>query len=263
MDTKELIDVVGKAVLALAATAYAAGLLIANIDLADYGIASFSLNRPQYILVGAAWIILSGMTAIPGLMALAFGFHISRLWSMRPLALMALTIATATFLLQQLLTDIRADPVSLGNSLFQILGIELVIFIFAVNYRRDASDPTDGLLIEVKSERYKSRLLIRAILCVFLIIPFWLPVYATTIFPHIKPQYGGGSHPRAVVSLRLPEPTSAAQIASIVGPIKVQNLTTEIVRVLLVDGDYVAITSGRSSPTILINKSIVGAIRYQ
>jgi hypothetical protein len=56
-----LVDSLSKMLLASAALAYAVGVVIVTSDLAQYKVATFSLARPQYVLVGATWL---GMTII-------------------------------------------------------------------------------------------------------------------------------------------------------------------------------------------------------
>jgi hypothetical protein len=96
-----------------------------------------------------------------------------------------------------------------------------------------------------------------------MVVILWLPTYAQVFFPTIKPQFGGGNHPKAILTLHLSDQTTAAQVAAIMGPIKMQNVTSEVIRVSLVAGEYVAIAPIKRSRAVLVSKSIVGAIRYQ
>jgi hypothetical protein len=56
---------ISKAAALLVGTLYTAGLIIVNLDLARYGIVNFELARPEYITIGALWLLLSiGVVAV-------------------------------------------------------------------------------------------------------------------------------------------------------------------------------------------------------
>jgi NAD(P)-dependent dehydrogenase (short-subunit alcohol dehydrogenase family) len=59
------LDGIGKALIALAGLAYSVGFLLVNFDLARYRVTGFSLARPQYVLVGAVWSILTAIALVP------------------------------------------------------------------------------------------------------------------------------------------------------------------------------------------------------
>jgi hypothetical protein len=59
------LDGIGKALIALAGVAYSVGFVLVNFDLARYRVTGFSLARPQYVLVGAVWLILTAIALVP------------------------------------------------------------------------------------------------------------------------------------------------------------------------------------------------------
>src|SRR5579863_1563721 len=55
---REIVEVGSKAALGVAATCFAVGLLIVNTRLAAYGVYSSDFIRTEYVLAGAAFIVL-------------------------------------------------------------------------------------------------------------------------------------------------------------------------------------------------------------
>lgn len=249
---KELFEMIGKALLIFAAVTFSAGLLITNIDLAHYGVRSFSLDRPEYILVGAVWGTFTLLLCVPALAAIRIG--ITRFTDfLRPNSgvpvLMA--IALTTFFIRWLLPDL--GPYDHLFPWVVIAGTEIILLASVIL--------GPGIPNANRSDFISHRT--RQGLCLAWMGCISLPGYAVGFFPDIKPEFGGGVHPKAILLLRLPDKTTPEQISGIVRPIQVHDLTTEVVTVLLIEGDYVAVTAGRYSRAILVSKSLVGAIAYR
>jgi len=67
------IDAIGKVLIAVGALSYAVGVFIVSSDLADYGVTDFSVSRPQYVLAGVGWLIVTCIIfAPPAILAIPF-----------------------------------------------------------------------------------------------------------------------------------------------------------------------------------------------
>lgn len=62
---KDAVDVLGKLLLASVAITYCTGFVITNLDLSRFQLISFSLTRPQYLIVGVLWAVYSAIAFLP------------------------------------------------------------------------------------------------------------------------------------------------------------------------------------------------------
>jgi hypothetical protein len=267
--TGGLVEALGKILLAIATLTYAVGVVIVTSDLAQYKVATFSLARSQYVLVGAMWL---GMTIALLFFPVFCAFIASqflRLRSARGAKVTILAIVGGTFVVTSTIDYVSPLLFSEQRIIFLFhVGVVafLEIAIYAVSYslwsiRTIELDESLVLKIE-NSPALVVRRVFGTVLLIFLLL-LWIPLYTSVIFPYMDPSIGGGDHPSGRVVFLASKDQDSDHLAKAWDPISLNGLTTDKVIVVLVDTDFVVLVPEEDkSKSVLVSKGLIASIRY-
>lgn len=243
------IEVASKILLAIAAMAYAVGVVVVSSDLARYDIATFSLARSQYILVGATWL---GMTIILLLGPALGAYSASQVYRPRSregtkIAFRAIVGGTVAVVM--LAQSVSPATLSMGEKpeLSIIFRVPAVAFMEVLSYYLfysfwsvKTAELDDSLVLDLDDRPKRAGQLGGLILLLIFLLPPWIPIYVNLIYQGMGPELGGGKHPCGKVVFRQPDKQDANELKEALGPICLQGLTTK---------DDVVVVSEGAKPT--------------
>lgn len=240
---------------------YTVGVLIVNLDLARYGLVSLGLARPEYLMTGALYALLSGLPIAAW--DVAAWKHRREMTNARlPLRLLSRVTGIAILLLFLLMilvalghrgADDKAPKGLLIAGAFVLWINAACLMTVWRTVHEWRSDGTVGDLV--------FRAIPRASVNAFIYLIFALSLYVIFLFPNLPRQVGGGSKPtvRLVLSGEHDVPwrdLGIPAVGPIVGP-----------AVLLLETDthyFVTPTEERvrNGAPIGLDKKLVGAVLF-
>lgn len=174
---------------------YAIGLLIVNVDLARYGMVNVDLARPEYVMAGGLWVVLTLMSAWGlkrALVATLGMVRVPRSIARTILGLADVVTSTLTgplLLLVWILTPVWIETQpwrSVGTVILVVLANGLIV-VWAAH--RLGNVRGEGLGDIITNE-------LPGALAAYVPPVFaMLLLYATIVYPHVPRQYGGGRKP--------------------------------------------------------------------
>jgi hypothetical protein len=191
---KDLAELTGRAVLAVAATAYVSGVIIVNYHLRAFGVGGVGLARTDYIAAGSLWIAFVAI-GWAGMHLLRWtGLEVARLWKARRyrgsfaaavsggasafgLLLFSLYIAASNIYL------IPPWRTWLAIGVILVLPVTMALFVRALRtaWRARSQPPRSTVAMPVQNVTVAALFLIGALL-----------LYAELVYPLLLPIYGGG-----------------------------------------------------------------------
>jgi hypothetical protein len=201
------------------ATCYVVGLLIVNLDLARFGIWDVELGKAQYVLVGALWLVLTGLGAawfVLSLLALGWVFKdrtlILRSWHEAPRTVLRFILSLCSLALLEVILFFLllwaplwlfsgiARPTSalLFSDALGVIGIGfggLFLFVGArqhvpLNWPWVVTPATSSTSKQTKTVD-RSELMLYLPLGMFLVI-IGLAMYTYSTYPSLSKTLGGG-----------------------------------------------------------------------
>src|SRR5574341_495216 len=246
---------------------YAFGLLIVNVNLAQYGLTSSNLARTEYALAGALWIGLCGI------MAAGFEFVVRTIrnaWQpnqhLKAIGLAALeaigVLVTIFFALVVLsYSEMEFD----WKSLRMVAVLAWNGFCVGAAAENMKVAAKQGFSISAFFEGKTQRLGAANRIVILIYVLAALVAYGTWVYPELPQEFGGGRKPEVTIRLKdyqeqqfyagLGLPTSADGAS--IGPVK---LILETDSFLMVTG---ATIEGDPKPAVGIDKKNVTMIVYR
>jgi hypothetical protein len=253
-------EALGKISVAIAALSYAVGILIVNSDLANYHVALFSLARPQYVLVGAAWLVISTAVALPPTLTAIYCKRFRT--RLTKGVFIAIGLCVSIYLAQLFVPH---SPLGVWFVVITIALLESWIFAMVYGFVTDYREAKSYELSKPGTSRM-TILQSWLLLAVGSLLPLgsWVRVYTGFVFPYMAQNLGGGKHPVGTVVFRQPDKGDSAQLQEALSPIPLVGLSTkEKVIIVSVDTDFVVLVSeDHKQKPVLVSKSLIASIRY-
>ena len=245
---------------------YAFGLLIVNVNLAQYGLTSSNLARTEYALAGALWIGLCGIMAA-GLELIVR--TVRRAWQpnqrLKAIGLAALQALGVLVTIYFALVVLSYSEMEFDWKSLRMLGVlawnGICVGAAAENMRVVAKE---GFSISAFFEEKTQRLGAGNRVIILIYVLAALAAYGRWVYPEVPQEFGGGRKPEVTIRLKeyqgqqfyagLGLPTSADDAS--IGPVK---LILETDSFLMVTG---ATSEGDPKPAVGIDKGLVSMIVY-
>ncbi|MGA3102780.1 MAG: hypothetical protein ABSD61_13040 [Terracidiphilus sp.] len=263
------IDAIGKVLIAVGALSYAVGVFIVSSDLADYGVTDFSVSRPQYVLAGVGWLIVTCIIFAPPAI-LAIPFQHMNLKSGRSIRALLLAVAFSWWISTKCVRALCNHGEDTLDLIGLIVPIQVVAFVWSrihlgayYKERKRIENAENGDTNErAPQESIRPWFFMAALVSVLAFVPIWVPFYLEFIYPSMGPQFGGGKHPTGLVVFQDPKAFESAPLLKELVPASIDDKkTTGQVLLLDISTDFIAIAPGEHTNTsILIRKDQVASI---
>jgi hypothetical protein len=239
------LDGIGKALIAFAGVAYSVGFVLVNFDLARYRVTGFSLARPQYVLVGAVWSILTAIALVPPFL-IAYGTKYGEFKSkLERIRFVIIWLSASLWFLNGAVQFLKPDR-SLerweyypGLILTELVPFGLTLYAL-LPAKSSASEQTNTGATLDPPPRWMARSFNLIIYCLCSISVWTIPY--RQVFRSVESSRGGASHPKAHVVFRQPEPGREKELKDALGGLTLVGLKTQDdVVVVLVDTDFVVL----------------------
>lgn len=195
---RELVELGAKMAIGATGACFALGLLIVNIRLGKYGVYSSEFVRTEYVIVGAAFVVLVTVAAVAAHYAFVEAEGSIDLWRgsnwkrgcLRFILAFVALVAVPTYVLQ-ILSAGRLQSVN-WRAWIALL-ILLSVYLWLRQLRDHLSQLWKLASIPVES-RDKKIILMRseALAWAFINLLVLIGFYATFVYPDLSPVYGGG-----------------------------------------------------------------------
>lgn len=212
------IEIASKWVLLFSACLYSVGLIVVNFNAQRFGISTLSIADSRYILVGLLWLALTLFTSALARSAIRLIRHYGP-WNNRSLKANLLNVLRLSFWCLCLLgfyIQVVSFLSSEGASVFAfievprslqialvVIGVMLLtvlsfgaLFEDTVREMKERAAPHDGFLTKLWKADY-----LQISKRVFYVL-MSLGAYATFVYPHLSPAFGGGKLHQAHIVIR-------------------------------------------------------------
>jgi hypothetical protein len=239
---------------------YAVGVIIVTSNLYRFHAVSFSLAKPQYVLVGTSWFVASIFALLmPALLGiLSKRESISLIYP--GLKTLALLLSWLLFSFVMILANVELQyPWSF---LLGLAFLDSFTFWTSRNCAKAYESSFQASLLG-KAPKGDPVWVGVALVSIF-ILPGWTSTYINEVYPNLPQSLGGGQYPLAQVVFQRPKDNANLDLNEITKPITLCDLTTEgEVYLLPNDGDFMVLLSnaGTKQP-VYVSKSLIASVRF-